>query len=238
MVFDSAVPQTGGTRPAMLFLIGHTLLAFSFARLDTPRREPFLSWVWRLRGRRRLWLDLLAGERSLNCLVLGVCSLIGLVILGMVVVLPGQISGTSGPIPWQSVAPAALLSVLVLFSYGLVFQAFAIAAERGAAVVVIAAAAVLMPLPYALGEYYQEPFLAALSPIGICVQVLKDPFSPPPFLPILLLHLAAALFWGWSLRRLTGMLARDVDKKLESMGVTGPWYIGAGEGGAGLRDRG
>ncbi len=222
MVFDSAVPQTGVARPAIFFLIGHTVLAFLLVQLATPRRQTFLSWVWRLRGRRRLGLDLLVGERSLNVLALGVCSLMGLVILGMAVVLPGWMSGAWGPIPWESLGAAALLSVLVLFSYGLLFQACAIAGERGASAFVIGVAAVAMLLPYGLGEYYQEPFLSSLSPIGVCAQILKDRFSPPWFPPILLLHLVAALCWAWLLRGLARALACEVDKKLESMGVRCP----------------
>ena len=211
----------GLTGPAVRFAVGHTVLALLLAGRTTPSRESFQSWVWRLRGRRGLAADLLIGERTLNVLALPVYCLIGLVVFCAAVAAPvcwlrpELLAATR----WPELAMAAVTSVLVILCYGLFHQVLTVAMGRGAGVSLFVALVIGLVGPWALGTGFQLPVVSSLSPVATFIRLQESTLAMYPPVPLLVVHLLGIVFWAWGLFGITRRLARQVDRRLDSMGI-------------------
>jgi hypothetical protein len=211
----------GLTGPAVRFAIGHAALALLLVGRITPSRESFQSWAWRLRGRRNLAVDLLIGERTPNVLVLPVYCLMGAVVFFAAVAVPVHwlrpdfIAATR----WPELTIAATTSVLVILFYGLFYQVLTVAMGRGAGITWFVVVAIGMVGPWALGTVFQLEWLSSLSPAETFVRLQDQAASRYPPWPLVVTYAIGIAFWSWGLRGLARRLTRQVDRRLESMGV-------------------
>jgi hypothetical protein len=223
LVYDLVKTGQGLTEPAVRFAIGHTILSFLLMTRCTPGQNSYLSWVWRLRGRRALWLDLLLGERTLNTLVLVAYCVIGAAVFAGAIMLPATLMnpGVHAATVWPAVHISALFGVLLILCYGLFYQTFAVVVEKGAGFVFLLSGSVIMLAPYVMGEYYDRPLLSSLSPIGVFVRLVQDPRAAYAPAPGALLHGVFIAFWGLLLWRITRQIGHRVSRKLQAMGIDG-----------------
>jgi hypothetical protein len=214
----------GLTGPAVRFAVGHTVLALLLVGRVTPNRESFQSWVWRLRGRRGLAADLLIGERTLNVLALPVYCTIGLVVFAAAVAAPviwlrpELVAATR----WPELTMAAVLSVLVILCYGLFHQVLTVAMGRGAGVTLLVALVIGLVGPWAFGAGFQLPVVSSLSPVATFIQLQENTQAMYPPAPFLIIYALGIAFWSWGLFGITRRLTRQVDRRLDSMGIRAP----------------
>jgi hypothetical protein len=219
--FDALKLGEGLTAPAVRFAIGHTILVMLMVGRTTPGRESYLSWVWRLRGRRSLLVELLLGERSLNVLTLPVYCLIGAAVFLGAIALPvcvwqPQLLAVTN---WDELVIGVAVSLLVILCYGLFYQVLSVAMGRGAGVTLFVIAVAAMVGPYALGAGYDLPLVASVSPLATFVRLQDQTLEPYAPAPILLVHAAGIAFWAWGLRGMARRLTRQADCRLDSMGI-------------------
>lgn len=211
----------GLTAPAVRFAIGHSVLALLLTGRATPGRESFQSWVWRLRGRRNLAVDLLIGERTLNVLALLIYCLIGAVVFLAAVAAPAcwQRPDLVAVTRWPELTMAAAVSVLAILCYGLLYQVLTVAMGRGAGLTWFVLAVIGMVGPWALGTGLQLPWLSSLSPAATFVCLQDESMSPYPPAPLLIAYGLGIAFWAWGLYGIVRRLTRQVDRRLESLGI-------------------
>jgi len=211
----------GLTGPAVRFAAGHTILALLLVGRTTPSRESFQSWVWRLRGRRGLAADLLNGDRTLNVLALPVYCLIGLVVFVAAVAAPviwlrpELLAATR----WPELTMAAIVSVLVILCYGLFYQVLTVAMGRGSGATSFVALVIGLVGPWALGAGFQLPVVSSLSPVATFIRLKESTEAMYPPAPLLVVHLLGIAFWAWGLFGIARRLTRQVDRRLESLGI-------------------
>ena len=219
-VYNAHALGSGLTAPAVRFAMGHTILALLFMGRMTPGRESFLSWAWRLRGRRSLLADMLIGERTLNFVAILICSSIGLVVfLGAIAVplailRPHLVSQTN----WMAIALSAVLSSLVVVCYGLIYQCFCVAMNKGAGVLLFVCGLLFTLGPIAIGGGFEITVVTSLSPISTFIQLDEQQQAPYAPGPILIVHCLGIALWAWALLRITTPLIRSVDRRLAQMG--------------------
>ncbi len=219
--FESYKLGEGLTAPAVRFAIGHTILSMLLVSRITPNRDGFQSWAWRLRGRKQFLWDHLAGERTLNFLslfvfcVIGVTVFCGAILVPLMALRPNIVGLTN----WSELIIASVLSILLVLCYGLFYQVLSVAMVKGAGVVLFVTSMMGMVGPFAVGVAYNLPLLSSLSPIATFIR-LQDTVQPPYApLPIFAVHSLAIVFWAWGLYGMASRTTRQVDRKLETMGV-------------------
>jgi hypothetical protein len=212
-------------RTCSRFCLVHLVASLALLAAVTPRRETLLSWVWRFRGRRARWVDLLLGPRSENTLVLPTFCALGAITLLVGLVLPAGLSRG-----WASLQPAAsiilkaavLTGVLIGVS-GVLSQWLEFTFHRGAGSYYVSLVGFAVFLPHTLGFYFGLDWLLALSPSAYYVQLFEIPGlvpkEPLPLWPILVLYgLFMGITWTHFQSRLWH-LEKAVDHKLTEMGV-------------------
>ncbi|MBI3466243.1 MAG: hypothetical protein HY000_24780 [Planctomycetes bacterium] len=219
--YESVFLARGLTDAGMRYAMGHTVLALGVLSRATPGRETVQSWVWRFRGRRSLLADLWLGERSPNVLALITYSLIGPLVFGLAVAVP---AGISKPAVIQQallepLGIAGTVSVLVILCYGVCCQAVNAAVGKGAGAIFFVSLLIGLLAPFAVGEGFGEPVITSLSPLATFIRLHEadsPPYHPAPFVAV---HLAGIAFWGWGLYGMTQRTIRQVERKLDAMGV-------------------
>jgi hypothetical protein len=201
------------------FCLAHLLTSLLLMTTVTPWRQSLQSWVWRFRGRSpRLW-DLWVGDRSENGLVLVTFCGIGLVLCGLLVLLPASRQGLE--IPETKVLTILACTSLLILAFGAIHQWILLLGGRQGVGLLLTLAAVLVGVPHALGRYYELDVVEALSPSAQFLGWLNArPGVPPlPWYPLVALYgVLTAAVW-LSFRRHMGRLERAVDNKLRNMGV-------------------
>jgi hypothetical protein len=201
------------------FCLVHFLMSTLLMVNVTPWRESLQSWVWRYRGRfPRLW-DMWVLDRSANGLVLATCCGIGLVLCGLLVLLPA--AWDQVPIPWETVLPILACTSLLILAFGAVHQWILLIGGRSGVGLLVTLMVILVGVPHAVGRYYNLELVEALSPSAQFISWLNAKPGVPmlPWYPLAILYaLLPAVAW-FSFRKHLNRLERAVDKKLQSMGV-------------------
>jgi len=73
--------------------------------------------------------------------------------------------------------------------------------------------------PWALGTGFQLPVVSSLSPVATFIRLQESTLAMYPPVPLLVVHLLGIVFWAWGLFGITRRLARQVDRRLDSMGI-------------------
>jgi hypothetical protein len=78
--------------------------------------------------------------------------------------------------------------------------------------------------PWVIGTAFQLPIASSLSPVATFIRLQESGLQESglamyPPTPLLAVHLFGIAFWSWGLLGITRRLARQVDRRLESMGI-------------------
>ncbi len=220
MLFGSGPAAVAFGARAAAFCVSHLLLGLWLVTGVTPWRETLLTWVWRFRGRRPRLLDWLFGDRSENALVLLAFALIGLLVYGLLVLLPEW--QANGPTPLEEERTVLVLApsvtTVLLLSLGTLYQWFVFIAGRFGKTAFVLFLMLIDLVPHIVGSYYDLPWLLTLSPSAQAVRWLQpnvgEPLSPLPLLAVY----GAALVVAWlSLRRRLNRLEEVVDRRIRQM---------------------
>jgi hypothetical protein len=219
--YDHMRVNRDATAPVVWLLIAHTIVVLLVLSWCTPKRETYLSWIWRWRGRRSLLIDLLIGKRTLTALSLFVHCAIGLAVAAWGLLLPAWLSPSLGPtaVHGVRVGIAGAMSVLVILCYGAFYQVLCVTGGKGTWPIFFVVVVLGSGVPFLVGEYYEIAAITSLSPLAASVRLATPSTDPYPMLPFLVVHGVAILLWNWSLFRIARNAARQVDRKLEWMGI-------------------
>jgi hypothetical protein len=221
VLYDSGPHTLTLVQRVASFCLLHLLTSLWLAVSITPWKDTLHSWVWRFRGRRSALPEAWLGDRSENTLALITFCLIGAINLLLLVLLPG-----SGQFGWQAIAQERMtffeilgLSVVVLLTFGFLFQWIMSLGGRGNAALMGLLVVFPVALPHIFGSYYKYAWLEALSPSAHFFRWLGAPLPPLPIASLLLLY---GLLWGLMqilFHRRQNRLIEMVQVKLQQMGV-------------------
>jgi hypothetical protein len=224
LIASGVLYETGpAADPAEVRVAGFCLVHFLTSLLlvinVTPGRQSLQSWVWRFRGRSpRLW-DMWLGDRSENGLVLVTFCGIGLVLCGLLVLLPAGLDQIA--IPWEAVLPILASTSLLILAFGGIHQWLLFISGGSGVAPLLMLTVILVGIPHAVGHYYHLELVEALSPSAQFISWLNSgPGGPPlPWYPLAILYgVLTAAAW-LSFRGHLARLEKAVDHKLQSMGV-------------------
>jgi hypothetical protein len=215
--------------------VGPRVAAFCLANLTgaiilvqgmTPWRETLQSWLWRYRRRQHAAWYRWVGDRSPNGPALMVFCIEGIFLGALLVLLPAAYHHG-----WNNVAavmPEMLwvtaTMVIMIVSLGILYQWIVLLAGRGGLGTMLTLVSLAVVVPHLVGEYYQIDWVTAFSPSAhfsgwLFGRLLNKPLLNP--VPMLAAYMALGLLLEVSLRRRLSRLGRQVDRKLEQMGVPG-----------------
>jgi hypothetical protein len=145
----------------------------------TPDREALHSWAWRIRRHSSQLRDAWQGDRSPSGLMLATFGLIGVGNLFLLILLPAvwQTGLAAIPDAWPLVVPAALVTVLLILTIGIVLQWLLLGAGHDGAVVLWILLPTAIGIPHLVGQYFHLPWLLACTPSAWFVKWLSaEPF--------------------------------------------------------------
>lgn len=204
------------------FCLIHLFLAVLLLQNSTPGRDTLYSWVWRLRGERSWLWDHWLGDRSANPLAIATMILIGFLTLIGCVLLPfglreGFVQMTA---ELKTVREIALLTALVLATYGLMNQWFQFVGGRPGRGIFLTVLVLMIVPVHLIGHFYQISTLEAVTPSSYFGAWFSGG-DPPNALFLVGVYGAILIATGVSLYRRLNRLERAVDRKLQQMGVPG-----------------
>jgi hypothetical protein len=203
------------------FALVHLCIGLLLTFTLTPWRESLHSWVWRFRGRGKRLMDLWFGNRSVNGLALATLAAIGVVDSLLLIVLPevGRVGAGALANDWPVLVNVSVTGVLVLLTFGTLYQWFAFLAGRGTIGLTLTFITLTVALPHILGYNYEIEWLLILSPSLHFGRWLFAPQLPSNLIPMLLLYGIALVLVGNSLHSRMRVLEKIVDRKLAKMGA-------------------
>ncbi len=210
------------------FWIVHMVVSYFLFALTTPGRETLWSWSWRFRGRSGMVRDLAFGDRSVNSLAVVLFAMIGAVDFYLMLALParGLVSPENLEFFLKGAAQMTLLSSIIIFMCGALYQWIALAFNRAGRGFFISFL-LLLVLPADLsGRYFHNEWLISMTPIGHFDAWLHDR-PTTDMLPVCLLYLTIGLIATYRTHRRQRAMNRIVDIKLNKMGVTSTLMAGA-----------
>ncbi|MBI2823410.1 MAG: hypothetical protein HYX69_01825 [Planctomycetia bacterium] len=176
------LPALPARSPVAGYVLAHLVAALFLTMAITPGRESLKTWLWRYRGKKAMWKDLLWGERSENTGALLVFCLIGIATT-VALVMPGirsQITPAEVDQLWSDLPAMFAVSGVVLLAFGALYQ-FLISVGPTGGVSLLGIATVLIVVPHVAGAYLNNPTLMAASPSA---QFAAWMFPQAPWVPL------------------------------------------------------
>lgn len=210
-----ALPARG---PVAGYVLAHLVAALLLVMAITPGRECLKTWLWRYRGRRALWKDLLWGERSENTGALVVFCLIGMATT-VALALPeiGRQINAAEMDQLRSELPAMFAtSCVVLLALGTLYQLLISVGPTGG-VSWLGVATVLVIVPHVAGAYGKNAILMAASPSAQFAAWMFPQVPPVPLWPLVATYGAIFVAAQVLFRRRVMQDAAAVDRTVSQM---------------------
>jgi hypothetical protein len=229
--FLASVPPAfmGLTRRLAIFWLVHMCVSLALVLGLTANRETISSWVWRFRGQRRWFRDMLVGDRSSNHLAIVALAALGVISALVLVVGPVLLEDGAKAVrqAWPLILTNVTSIVVLTLAFGCLVQSFWLSKTQGPWAVFLLSLMLVLG-PYGLVYYpllvripSNPEWIAAASPAFHVARWLQElptaDFEIGLFLaPYVLLLAYTWLRFRVRLRRMEAGVAQ----KLRQMGYT------------------